>query len=98
MIDYYKDGSKEYEIPYVNGIQHGTASMYYEDGSKWYEALWVNGKRHGTLISYYKDGSKESEIPYVNGKAHGVEINSGMGVHGPKNTKKMNLLLGQKMA
>ena len=72
-VNYFEDGSKEFEFPYVDGKKHGTQISYYPDGSKRYEIPYVNGKRHGTEIWYNKDGSR-NEYPYWNGKLHGTAI------------------------
>ena len=68
VIGYRKDGSKSWEIPYVNGKRHGTGIVYNEYGSKWGKIPFLNGKRHGTQIEYNRDGSKVREFVYENGK------------------------------
>ena len=73
-IDYFKDGSKRIETPYVDGEKHGTVIWYYQDGSTYSENPHVNGKKHGMKIGYYKDGSKWWETPYVDGERHGTSI------------------------
>ena len=53
-IEYYEDGSKYKQIPYVDGKPHGTAVKYYGDGSRrWVETPYVDGKQHGTVNRYY---------------------------------------------
>ena len=42
-VEYYKDGSKSQETPYVKGLGHGTAIRYNKDGSKRGEYYWENG-------------------------------------------------------
>ena len=43
-IKYRVDGSKSFEMPYVEGKLDGTAINYYEDGSKSAEYVFENGK------------------------------------------------------
>ena len=66
-LQYREDGSKEYEIPYVDGKVHGTVIEYNSDGSKETEIPYVKGNWHGTQILYREDGSKKSEIVYKKG-------------------------------
>ena len=67
-ISYYKDGSKKYERPYLNGKRHGTAFKYYEDGSK--EIGTSVGEREDTWNGdgvQERDGSKRFERIWENG-------------------------------
>ena len=68
----YPNGQKRYEIPYVNGQEHGLFTSWYPNGQKWHEIPFFNGKRHGIEIYWYSDGQKMYEIPCVNGQVHGV--------------------------
>jgi hypothetical protein len=67
-IKYRVDGSKSFEMPYVDGKLDGMAINYYEDGSKRWETPYVNGKPYGTAIEYNEDGSKSAEYVFENGK------------------------------
>ena len=67
-IKYRVDGSKSFEMPYVEGKLDGMAINYYEDGSKRWETPYVNGKPYGTAIEYNEDGSKSAEYVFENGK------------------------------
>ena len=67
-IKYRVDGSKSFEMPYVEGKLDGTAINYYEDGTKRWETPYVNGKPYGTAIEYNDDGSKSAEYVFENGK------------------------------
>ena len=44
-FEYYEDGSKTWETPYVDGKEHGTQIWYREDGSKEREAVFENGNK-----------------------------------------------------
>ena len=74
VINYFENGKKESEVPYVNGKKHGTRIMYYEDGSKRSESPHVDGIAHGTAIWCREDGSILGITPWVNGKEHGTAI------------------------
>ena len=67
-IKYRVEGSKSFEMPYVEGKLDGMAINYYEDGSKRWETPYVNGKPYGTAIEYNEDGSKSAEYVFENGK------------------------------
>ena len=66
-FEYYEDGLKYSETPFVNGKEHGMEITYHEDGSKTWETPYVDGKEHGTQIWYREDGSKEREAVFENG-------------------------------
>ena len=67
-IKYRVDGSKSFEMPYLEGKLDGMAINYYEDGTKRWETPYVNGKPYGTAIEYNDDGSKSAEYVFENGK------------------------------
>ena len=64
-IVYREDGSKRYEIPYVNGKKNGTLIEYLWNGTKERETPYVDGKRHGTALWYFKDGSSKTSAEWV---------------------------------
>ena len=69
---YYESGALMYEIPYVNGKEHGIRKGYYRSGVLLSETPYVNGKAHGIEKSYYESGALFSETPWINGKEHGI--------------------------
>ena len=73
IVDYWSNGQKFYEIPWVNGQRHGIETWWREDGNKELERPWVNGQRHGIETWWRKDGNKELECPWVNAQKHGIE-------------------------
>ena len=73
-INYSRDGSKDIEFPYVDGLLHGKMIEYYEDGSKRSETPYVDGIIHGTEFRYYENGMKKEVTPYVDDKRHGTLI------------------------
>ena len=73
-VEYYEDGSKKSETPYVNEKKNGLHIAYYEDGTKMAEIPYVDGNKHGTYIAYHEDGSRNSVTPYENGLEHGMAV------------------------
>jgi antitoxin component YwqK of YwqJK toxin-antitoxin module len=77
-IEYYEDGSIEYESHSVRDVPHredGPAEIkYYRDGSIKFETYYINGETHRedgpAEISYYEDGSIEREEYQINGEQH----------------------------
>ena len=61
-----------FELPYVNGVLHGTEVVRSVDGDV-EETPYVNGARHGTSITRWVDGTVR-ETPYVNGVEHGTSF------------------------
>jgi len=78
---YYKDGTLNWEIPFVNDKQHGVQKGYYEDGTLHWEIFFFNGQAHGTAKWYYEGGMSQNghgkvlyyEVPYLNGQQHGIQ-------------------------
>ena len=66
-VEYNEDGSKEWEIPHVDGKIHGTLIYYRENGSKKSEIPYVDDKPHGTQFVYKEDGSKWTEMVWEHG-------------------------------
>jgi antitoxin component YwqK of YwqJK toxin-antitoxin module len=71
--EYWDNGQKEYEVPFVNGQRHGIATWWWDNGKKKYEVPYVNGQQHGVGTWWWGNGKKRREIPWVNDQRHGVE-------------------------
>ena len=69
---YYDSGVLMWEIPYINGKEHGVCKWYHESGALMREIPRINGNVHGVVKSYYKSGALRWEIPCINEKEHGV--------------------------
>ena len=66
-VEYYENGSKNTETPYLDGKKHGMEIRYYDDGTKWSENSYVDGQKHGKSIVYSRDnGTKSIEYVYEN--------------------------------
>jgi antitoxin component YwqK of YwqJK toxin-antitoxin module len=70
--DNYDNGQLEYEIPYVNGKQHGIEKSWYENGQLSYEIPYVNDQRHGIERGWHPNGQLGWETPYENDQRHGI--------------------------
>jgi len=59
----YRNGIKLAEIPYVNGLKHGTEIHYDDLGNLTAEIQWKNDKKHG-FSKFYSEESIENEWFY----------------------------------
>jgi hypothetical protein len=71
-LDWYDNGQKMEEVPYVDGKRHGLYQKWYDNGQRWAEVTYIKGERHGMYRSWHRNGLKYEEVPWVNGKIHGV--------------------------
>jgi antitoxin component YwqK of YwqJK toxin-antitoxin module len=55
------------EVPYVSGLQEGTARDWYPSGELRKEATFLRGVAHGRVSEYRADGSLESMKVYEYG-------------------------------
>ncbi len=51
----FRNGIRVAEIPYINGIKHGTEYHYDDLGNLISETTWKNNKKHGCCKSYTED-------------------------------------------
>jgi len=51
-IDYYNNGKKAYETPYINDNRHGLEIWWYKNGNKYSETTFKNDIEHGTIIGF----------------------------------------------
>jgi antitoxin component YwqK of YwqJK toxin-antitoxin module len=56
-VDYWSNGQKKCETPWVNKQPHGIETWWYEDGHKDLERTWVNGELHGIETWWNENGS-----------------------------------------
>lgn len=63
----FRNGIRVAEIPYINGVKHGTEYHYDDLGNMISETAWRNNKKHGCCKSYTED-SIDAEW-YHNGMA-----------------------------
>jgi len=50
--NYYKNGKKAHETPYINNRIHGLQIGWWPNGDKWYETPYKNNLEHGTIIDF----------------------------------------------
>ena len=72
VIDYYENGTKSSETPYVDGNANGTAIKYRRNGSK--VIYWYMKHRKQSEVWYREDGSKWKEMPYKGFVFHGTAV------------------------
>jgi antitoxin component YwqK of YwqJK toxin-antitoxin module len=71
---YYSDNKTLYiEVPYVNGIVHGTSKQYFKDGKVFEQVEYVHGVKHGITLRYHENGKLSQETPYDSGRVHGIQ-------------------------
>jgi antitoxin component YwqK of YwqJK toxin-antitoxin module len=62
------------EVPFREGIMHGTQKHYYCCGQLYAEINFFHGKRHGTEKSYYTNGNKKTQCTYHHDVIDALEI------------------------
>jgi len=50
--NYYKNGKKVHETPYINDKVHGLSIWWYKNGNKYSETTFKNDIEHGTIIGF----------------------------------------------
>jgi antitoxin component YwqK of YwqJK toxin-antitoxin module len=71
---FYADGKTLYmEVPYENGVPHGSSKQYFKDGQLFEQMTYVKGVKHGLTLKYYEDGKLSQETPYDSGRVHGIQ-------------------------
>jgi antitoxin component YwqK of YwqJK toxin-antitoxin module len=70
--DYFKDGTLNVEIPYVNGKINGILKRYDTTGKVGTEETYSNDKLNGAYIEYCCGGKIKDELFYVNDEQTGV--------------------------
>ena len=69
---WFRNGSKNSEIRYVDGIKNGLEEVWYENGTLRAKLPFTNGMLEGVFETWYENGNKQCEDPYKNGKRVGV--------------------------
>jgi len=60
-VDYDVCGVKNYELPFLDGHEHGLARGWHLNGQLGAETPYANGVVHGTQREWFEDGSLRSE-------------------------------------
>jgi antitoxin component YwqK of YwqJK toxin-antitoxin module len=57
IVDFWSNGQKRFEIPYVNGKRHGIETHWHQNGQKCIERTWENGDQHVIETLWYANGT-----------------------------------------
>lgn len=68
----YSQGSKTAEVPYVDGLIHGTTRRYHSNGALYASTMFQQGKAHGAHREYASQGWLMLEGQYSNGQKCGT--------------------------
>ncbi len=68
----HPDGTRSFEVTYVNGSTEGTLTQFHPNGQPSFKVAMDGNQATGTATGWYPDGSKKSEYPYKEGVVHGV--------------------------
>jgi antitoxin component YwqK of YwqJK toxin-antitoxin module len=68
----YSDGTRSFEIDYVNGSAEGVLTQYYPNGNPSFQVQMKNNQANGISTGWYEDQTRKSEYPYKDGVVHGV--------------------------
>lgn len=68
----HPDGTRSFEIDYVNGSAEGVLTQYYPNGNPSFQVPMKNNQANGVSTGWYEDQTRKSEYPYKNGVVHGV--------------------------
>jgi len=66
-IMYYKNGQKQFENSYKNGVRHGVQLWWHENGQLKSSQSYKNNILDGVSKSWWPDGRTMDEYLYVNG-------------------------------
>jgi uncharacterized protein (TIGR02145 family) len=64
IIEWYANGTKKSETPYVAGKKEGKASIWFENGSIKQESIYQRDKKNGITKEWYSNGSLKDSIYY----------------------------------
>jgi len=68
---WYKNGQKQKEGTYRNGLWNGKWTYWNKEGIRYAEGQFRNGKLHGIYNWYYDSGKKFKQEAFKNGIRHG---------------------------
>jgi antitoxin component YwqK of YwqJK toxin-antitoxin module len=71
----YKNGVKESEIHFKDGVEHGKSIMRYESGQKKSETEYVDGVLQGKFTGWYENGTVNYEGTFLDGREVGPYVN-----------------------
>lgn len=68
----HPDGTRSFEIDYVDGAAEGILTQYYPNGNPSFQVPMRNNQANGMSTGWYQDHTRKSQYPYKNGVVHGV--------------------------
>ena len=68
----HPDGTRSFEIDYVEGSAEGVLTQYYPNGNPSFQVPMKNNQANGVSTGWYEDQTRKSEYPYKDGVVHGV--------------------------
>lgn len=68
---WYRNGQRQTECWWSDGLANGTYTMWDEDGNKVLEDNYRDGREHGISRSWYPNGQLFFEYSFLKGKLHG---------------------------
>jgi antitoxin component YwqK of YwqJK toxin-antitoxin module len=71
--EFYKDGTIQSEIDYVNNSKHGQWKEYYKNGKLQRLINYVNGRKQGQEKEYYEDGQLARLTNFIRDQKNGEE-------------------------
>lgn len=71
VVDHYPNGSKHFEIGFLNGLRDGKFMFWQKNGIKLLSGAYKDGNRSGKFIAYGKIGELIYEKNYKNGELDG---------------------------
>ena len=74
FVTYREDGSRAFQVTFVDGVEHGPFKRWFEDGKIWVDENYKAGKLDGISLTYYSNGKIQVQSSYREGKKEGLEI------------------------
>ena len=74
FVNYRQDGSRAFQVTFVDGIEQGPFKRWFEDGKIWVDENYEAGKLDGISLTYFSNGKIQIQSSYRAGKKEGLEI------------------------
>lgn len=72
LTRWYRNGRKEFEGNYQNGLKHGQWIHWHPNGNKHWQGNYNNGLEEGIWQFWYRSGELNAEGAFTNGKRQGL--------------------------
>ena len=73
IIQFRPDGSREFEVNYIDGLESGSFKRWFKNGKLWVDENYFAGKLNGISKIFYLDGKVQVQSGYQAGKKNGLE-------------------------